>query len=268
MSTLRGFGNPLSPTGRAALVDPPPHHISADAIQVVYRVDPDKARAYLPDGLELHPDALAYAYVADMVKVSESQPDQAWVEPQASQYQEGILGLYCTYQGQPGRFSAFIWVSEDWSVVFGHYMGFAKKQGLIHKTKIQPANPALGPVGPGTRLRGTVDRFSHRIFNVDIQLTEKIDDDAIPSHGHRVYTYRHIPSPSPDVADQRQLFALDLDRATTIDAWRGTGGVEIKTDAFNEDLDGFQPLEIVDAFTFQRGWTTKAGATLLREDHA
>lgn len=266
MARLRGFGNPLSPSGEAALVDEPPHSISADAIQVVFRVDPDKARAYLPDGLELHPDALAYAYVADMVKISAARPDQAWVEPQCTQYEEGILGLYCTYNGEPGRFSAFIWVSEDWSVVFGHYMGFAKKQGVIHRTRIHEANPALGPVGPGTRLRGTVDRLGRRIMNVDVELTERLPDDGVPAYGHRVYTYRHIPSPSPSVPDIRQLFALDLEKATTINAWRGKGSVEIFPDAINEDLAGLQPLEIVDAFAFQRGWITKTGAKLLRED--
>ncbi len=266
MAQLAGFGNPLSPTGRAALVDPPPHHISADAMQVVFRVDPEKAKAYLPDGLDLHPDSLAYAYVADMVKISETNPDQAWVEPQCTQYQESILGLYCSHQGEPGRFSAFIWVSEDWSVVFGHYMGFAKKQAVVHKTKIQAANPALGPIGPGTRLRGTTDRLGRRIMNVDVELTERIADDAVPAYGHRVYTYRHIPSPSPKVPDMRQLFALDLDRATTIDAWRGTGNVELFPEALNEELEGLEPLEIVDAFTFQRGWTTTTGAKLLRED--
>lgn len=265
MATLRGFGNPLSPSGRAALVEDPPHHISADAIQVVYKVDPTKASAYLPDGLELGERALGYAYVADMVKVSESSPDQAWVEPQRTQYQEGIVGLYCHHKGQPGRFSIYIWVSEDWSVVFGHFMGFAKKQATVHKTRIQAANPAFDPVGEGTRLRGTVDRLGSRIMNVDVRLTEKIPDDGVPSYGHRVYTYRHIPSPSPDVPDLRHLFAIDLDGAVTLDAWRGEGAVELFTDALNEDLDGLQPVEIVDAFAFQRGWTTKTAANLIEE---
>ena len=266
MSKLKGFGNPLSPRGSAALVEDLPHHISADAIQVVFTVDPNEAAAYLPDGLEPHPDSLAYAYVADMVKVSASEPDQAWTEPQRTQYTEGILGLYCSHQGKPGRFSAFIWVTEDWSVVFGHYMGFAKKQGVIHKTAIQEANPAMGPVGPGTKLRGTVDRLGSRVMNVGVELTERIADDAVPSYGHRVYTYRHIPSPSADVGDIRQLFALDLQGATTINAWKATGEVELNVNAINEDLGGLQPIEVVDAFAFQRGWTTTTGATLLRED--
>lgn len=265
MANLKGFGNPLSPSGRAALVDEPPHHISADALQVVFRVDPERAAAYLPDGLELTEDALGYAYVADMVKISEAAPDQAWVDPQQTQYQEGIVGLYCHHQGVPGRFSAFIWVTEDWSVVFGHFMGFAKKQAAVHKTRIQAANPALGPIGPGTRMAGTVHRLGRRLLHVGVELVEQVAADAIPSYGHRVYTYRAIPSPSPDAPDLNQLFAVDLDAARTIDAWRCTGTVEL-FDSPDEDLAGLAPLEVVHAYAFQRGWTTKTTASLIRED--
>lgn len=267
MAHLRGFGNPLSPSGEAALVDDPPHHISAQALHVVFRVDPERAAAYLPDGLALTDDALGYAYVADMVKVSEQHPDQPFLDPRRTQYQEGIVGLYCHHDGVPGRFSAFIWVTEDWSVVFGHYMGFAKKQAEVHVTKIQPANPAMGPVGPGTRLAGTVDRMGARVLSAGVELTERLADDGVPSYGHRVYTYRHIPSPSPDVADVRQLFAVELDGARTLDAWRGTGSV-VLNDVAGEDLGGLQPLEVVDAFSYQRGWTTKTGARLLAQHDA
>lgn len=263
--TLKGFGNPVTPNGDAALVDDPPHHIAADAIQVIYKVDPEKARAHLPEGLELTEDALAYAYLADMSKVTAKNPDVVWQDPQRSMYNEGIIGLYCTYNGEPGRFSTYVWVDRDWSVVFGHYMGFAKKQAVIHKTRIQPANPAMGPVGVGTKLGGTVDRFGRRVFDLSIELTEQLPDDGVPSYGHRVYTYRHLPSPSPEIADSRQLLALDLESATTINCWRGKGAVNLH-DAPNEELGAFEPLEIVDAFAFQRGWTTKAGAKLLRDD--
>lgn len=265
---LQGFGNPVSPQGHAALVDAPPHHISADAIQVNFRVDPDLASAYLPDGLELTDDCLGYAYIADMLKISDQNPDQAWKDPQRSQYNEGIVGLYCKYKGAPGRFSAFIWVDRDWSVVFGHYMGFAKKLGVIHKTRIQPANPMMPPVGIGTKLGGTVDRLNRRVLEVGIELTEKLPDDGIPSYGHRVYTYRGLPSPSPDVPSSSHLLALDLEGATTINCWRGIGSVNFFEDAPNEELGGLAPLEIVDAYAFQRGWTTKAGASMLIDYNA
>jgi len=262
---LKGFGNPLSPSGEAALVDDPPHHISADAIQIVYRVDPDRARRYLPEGLELNDEPLGYAYLADMTKVSAKNPDVLWRDPQRSIYNEGILGLYCNYRGEPGRFSTYVWVDRDWSVAFGHFMGFAKKQATVHKTRIHPANPAMAPIGIGTRLGGTVERFGRRILEVSIELRERLPDDGVPSYGHRVYTYRHLPSPSPDIPTSRQLLALDLEDARTIDCWRGVGDVQM-FDVPNEDLDGLRPVEIVDAFAFQRGWTTKAGARLLRDD--
>jgi len=67
------------------------------------------------------------------------------------------------------------------------------------------------------------------------------------------------------VATSRQLLALDLEDATTINCWRGVGDVQM-FDVPNEDLAGLRPVEIVDAFAFQRGWTTKAGAKLLRDD--
>jgi hypothetical protein len=263
---LQGFGNPLSPSGEAALVDQPPHHISADAIQIIYTVDPDRASAYLPEGLELNDPPLGYAYLADMTKVSARDPDVIWRDPQRSMYNEGIVGLYCNYRGEPGRFSSFVWVDRDWSVVFGHYMGFAKKQATVHKTRIQPANPAMAPVAAGTRIGGTVERQGRRVMEMSVRLAEQLPDDSVPSYGHRVYTYRHLPSPSPEVPSSRQLLALDLESATTINCWRADDPKLELFDVPNEELAGLRPVEFVDAFAFQRGWTTSAGAKLLRDD--
>jgi len=262
MGELKGFGNPVSPSGRAALVEDLPHHISAEAIQVTFRVDPRKASAYLPDGLQLTDDALGYAYVADMVKVSGANPDQAHIEPERTQYREGLVGLYCQHDGAPGRFSAFIWVNADWSVVFGHFAGFAKKLGDVWLTKVHPFNPGMGPIGPGTRLRGVVNRLGHRVMTVDVELQEQVPDNGIPSYGHRVYSYRYIPSPCPDIAPSRHLIAHDLATANTVGIWRGAGAVSLY-DGGNEDLEGLAPLEVIDAYYFRRGWTTTGRAKLL-----
>lgn len=259
---LSGFGNPVTPDGATSLVEAPPHHISADAIQVIFRLDPALIARYLPQGLEPTKDGLAYAYVADMIKVSEHDPEQASIEPQRTQYGEGIVGFYCQHRGSPGRYSAFIYVDRDWSLAFGLYMGFAKKLATIHRTRIHEANPAMGPIDVGTELRGTVDRMGSRIIDVGIELTERLPDDGIPSYGHRVYTYRHLPSPSPDVPPSRELLALDLAGARTINCWRGSGSVRL-SDGVNDKLGELAPLEIVDAFAFQRGWTTKQQAELI-----
>lgn len=262
MGELRGFGNPVSPSGRSSLVDDLPHHISAEAIQVTFRIDPDQATQYLPDTLELTDEALGYAYVADMVKVSQMNLQQPHTEPQRTQYREALVGLYCQHNGARGRFLPSIWVTADWSLVFGHFVGFAKKQGDVWMTKIHSINPAMGPVESGARLRGVVNRLGQRVMTVDITLEESLPDDGIASHGSRVYTYRHIPSPSPDAPPIRQLLAHELDATRTTDIWRGTGAVEL-FDGPNEDLRGLTPLEIVDAHYFKRGWTISQRARLL-----
>lgn len=262
MSGLNGYGNPLSPSGEAALVEDAPHHISARAIQVTYRVDPEQAARYLPRGLKLTDDSLGYAYVADMVKVPASNPDLAHQEPQRTQYTEGLVGLYCEHEGIPGRFSAFIWVSVDWSMMFGHYMGFAKKQADVWLTKIQPVNPGMGETDQGTKLRGVVHRHGTRPMTVDVELQRRVPDDGIPSYGHRVYTVRNFPSPGPGIPATDQLLAHDLASATTRNIWEATGSVNLES-VQNEDLAGIQPLEIVGAYYFERGWTTKGDAKLV-----
>jgi acetoacetate decarboxylase len=261
---LQGYGNPLSPSGAAALVEDAPHHISATAIQVTYRVDPAAAARYLPDGLELTAETLGYAYVADMVKVSASNPDQAFLEPQRTQYTEGLVGLYCQHEGVPGRFSAFIWVSVDWSMMFGHYMGFAKKMADVWLTKNQPVNPAMGPLGAGSKLRGVVHRHGTRPMTVDVELEEQVPDDGIPSYGHRVYTVRSFPSPGPGIPAVHELLAHDLASATTRNIWRASGSVTLDS-VQNEDLEGLKPVEIVDAYYFERGWTTTGNAKLVKD---
>src|SRR5947209_402156 len=45
MSELLGFAPPLTPSGRTALVPPPPWHYSGDLLTVEYRTDPGNVRA-------------------------------------------------------------------------------------------------------------------------------------------------------------------------------------------------------------------------------
>lgn len=259
---LHGFTNPQSPAGRASLVEDLPHHISAEAIQAVFRVDADVARRYLPDGLEPSDPPLGYAYVADMLKVSAADPDQHAIEPERTQYGEGLVGLYCRLGDESGRFSAFIWVTKDWSMAFGQFMGLPKKMGQVHKTRIHDVNPGMAPMGAGTRLRGVVDRLGTRVLDLSVTLEEPLADDGIPSYGHRVFLHRVLPSPSPDVPTTRQLYSMQLSNATTVDCWRGTGRVQLR-DGGNEELAALQPDQVVDAHFFRRGWTIDARAQLV-----
>lgn len=259
---ITGYSNPQSPNGNASLIEPVPHHISAEAIQVVFEMDPDVAASYLPDGLEPSDPPLGFAYVANMMKVSESDLDQPAREPERTQYDEGVVGIYCKHGEVEGRFSAFIWVTQDWSVTFGHFMGLPKKQGRVWKTRYHEFNPGMKPVGKGTTFRGVVDRLGTRLLDMSVTLGEPLPDNGIPSYGHRVFLHRVIPSPGPSIPTIDQLLSLQLGGAQTIDCWRGTGTLAF-ADGCNEELEGLRPGPIVGAYFFKRGWTTDSRAELV-----
>lgn len=262
MGNLKGYSNPVSPKGIASLVEPTPHHISAEAIQVYFRLDEDLVRSYLPEGLEPVDGGLSYAYVADMVKVSDHEKDQLFLNPERTQYKEGLVGFYCQHKGIQGRYSAFVWVTQDWSAVFGQIMGWGKKIGQISMTKVHPFNPGMGELTPGKKLRGLVSRHGQRIMDLGIELTKREPDDSVPAYGNRTFLYRYFPSTGAEVPEVRQLLTLKLGGAKTVEVWSGKGFVNFG-ESDNEELLPLQPKEIVSAYYFKRGWTTSHETDLL-----
>ena len=54
--SLEGFTSPRTPEGRSSLVPYPPWHYVGDFLVIEYWADPEQAVAFLPEGLEPHPD--------------------------------------------------------------------------------------------------------------------------------------------------------------------------------------------------------------------
>lgn len=259
---LAGFTNPLSPMGKAELVERTPHHISCDAILVNFRAGRELAQRYLPEPLEPYEDGLGFAYVADMLKVSVDEPDQPFLNPERTQYGEGIVGFYCKHGETAGRLSNFIWVDQDWSMLFGHVMGFAKKMGSISRTRLNPANPGMEPLGPGTRLAGVVHRHGRQLLNVGIEVEKAEEPSRLFRAGDRVFMLRYFPSTGPEIPEVRQLVSLKLSNGVTQGVFSGKGSVKFG-ESDNEELTALSGAEVVSAFTYRQGWTTDTAEELL-----
>lgn len=259
---LKGFTNPLSPEGRAALVEETPHHISADALLVTFHAGEDIAARYLPEPLEPVQGGAGYAYVADMLKVSDHEPDQAFLNPRRTQYGEGIIGFYCRYGERAGRFSAFIWVTEDWSMGFGQTMGWAKKMAQVNRTRINPLNPGMSPLGPGSRLSGTVQRHEATILKVGLEVEER--EDELPKRGDRGFMLRYFPSVGPEIPEIRQLVSLKLQNVSSGNIYSGQPYLRFCS-SDNEELEPLQQATPIRGYTYQQGWTTDSTVELLRD---
>ena len=268
---ISGFTNPLSPRGLAEAVEPAPHHISTDCIKVVFRAGEDEARAWLAEGLEPVAGGLGFAWVADMLKVSEQEPDQAFLNPERTQYGEGAVGWYCRYQGQPGLFFSSLWVTQDWSMLFGQLMGWPKKVGEVHRTRVSAVNSGMGPVGPGTRLAGVVHRHGQRLLRVGVEV-ERAEAPADLERGERpadfdgpisIFMQRYFPSVGPDIPEVNQLCALRLTGVQTGAVWSGKPFLEFGA-SDNEELEALAGVEPLRAYAYEQGWTTDTKVELLR----
>ena len=62
--SLKGFTSPRTPEGRSSLVPYPPWHYVGAFLVVDYWAEPEKAVAFLPDGIDPHPDPGRCAFVA------------------------------------------------------------------------------------------------------------------------------------------------------------------------------------------------------------
>jgi len=261
---IRGFTNPLSPNGRAELVEALPHHISADAIRVLFRAGDDVARRYLPEGLEPVEGGLGYAYVADMLKVSAHEPDQAFTNPERTQYSEGILGFYCRRGDTFGRFSAFIWVTEDWSMFFGQLMGWPKKIGEVRRTRLHRVNPGMSDYGPGAQLSGRVHRQGRMLFELGVEVERAVEPLEMPAYGDRGFMVRYFPSIGPELPAIHQLLSLKLQSVKTADVFTGRPSLTIGS-SDNEDLEDLGNVELVSGWAFKQGWTTDAIVELVHD---
>ena len=260
-----GESSPRSATGRSALVEPLPHHISSDALHVVFAADPAKVANFLPPGLEPLEDGRGWAMVADMAKVSAAQPEQYWKDPQRSCYSEGLVGFYCRHGDRIGRYSAFVWVDRDWSMGMGQIFGWSKRLATIHRTRLNDVNPGMPALGQGATLAGTVERNGNTVLRVELEFgasTQKLD--AMPDFTAASLLYRYIASPGPDIDEVEQLLELAFTNVKSADIWSGTGRVQFGS-AADEELSDLGQVRVLGGYAYRRGWTTDRKATLLHD---
>jgi acetoacetate decarboxylase len=260
-----GISNPRSVTGGSALVEPTPHHIACDAVHVNFRADPDGIRHFLPPGMEPAEDPTGWVMVADMVKISVSEPDQYWRNPERSNYNECVMGFNVRFDGRDGRFSPLVWVNRDWSMGMGNIMGWGKRLATVERSRLNDVNPGLPTVGPGARAGGLVIRSGSTVLNMSVELDEDSEQlDALPSYGATTFLYRYLASPGPEIPAVDQLLELPLTNVKMADVWRGKPHLTLG-DGDNEELARLGNLELLDGFLYRRGWTLDRSAKLVHD---
>jgi acetoacetate decarboxylase len=245
---LKGDSMPLTPLGKAADYNNVPVKIGGRAMIVTFRPKEEEARKYIPNPLELR-EPLGFAKVYHLVRQPVDE-DLKFENPERTQYQEGAIGLAARYMGQNAQYNVVNWVDQEDALIRGREVyGVPKKLGKVTMTKFSP----IDKIGPGTQIKGMVERHSDRIFTASMKVKRQIEPSQVPKWGD-FYHLRVIPSPDPDIPDIKQIVKLLVQNVQVSDAWEGEGTLTLH-DSPNEELLPLTPVEVLGAYYFNLSWT-------------
>jgi len=251
---LHGYTTPRTPRGSSALVAAPPWHFTGDALAVEFEADPEAARSFLPEPLELESGRCA-VYFMDWQFASGAGDE--YLDPARSQYRETIFLLSARFRGEPVSFCPFIWVDQDISLLRGHIQGWPKQLGSTWITRAYPlASPASPSLGPGGRFGASLCVKDRRL--AEARVTLRAPSATLPSPSFaRAVNVRYFP----DLAGGRhqqplvhQLVQLKSRDVQVSPIWTGEAELSLLEHPYLE-LPALAPTRVLAGYRFSVAMT-------------
>ena len=260
---LKGYILPLSPKGKASVIDPPPWHYGGDVMHLVFKTDEKKLKELLPPPLEIGPNpGEAVVWFVEWVSASEANPNLAFINPERSIYHECIIMVGCQFEGVPGYYVPYIWVDNDFTLMRGFIQGFPKKLGRVHITKLHELTPVVGGRKAGAEMRGICVSAEQRIVEGTMTFKKQITPQEVPPF--KFYLMRHFPDyENPEKPIVHDLLVSNVANARIGEAWEGDADIRFMPSHFEEVAD-LLPIEPVKGFFFQVGMTITGGKVIHR----
>ncbi|MDB1088328.1 enduracididine biosynthesis enzyme MppR [Streptomyces sp. ACA25] len=254
-----GYSLPLSPSGGASMITPPPWHFSGEVVMVEYRADPAAAAAFLPQGLSAGPDPGAAAAVfAEWQWCSESGAELD--DPARNGFAEFLILLGCSHNGRPMARSPFVWVDQAVPMVRGWVQGMPKQFGSIHQSRPVTVGRAGPRLAPGGRFAGNLSVFGRRAAEARVELTTTTDT---PPTLHDVPLAHTLSFPDWTGSGDRtdRLVASRVGDVEFSEIWKGTAELDL-FDVLGPDFASLAPVETGDGYVFSYAETLHGGYSL------
>ena len=260
---LKGYILPLSPKGKASVIDPPPWHYGGDVMHLIFKTDEKKIRRLLPPPLEPGSNpGEGVVWFVEWVSASDVKPDLASINPERSVYHECIIMLGCQFNGVPGYYVPYIWVDNDFTLMRGFIQGFPKKLGRVHITKFHDLMPLVGGRKTGAKMTGICVSAEQRIVEGSLTFKKEITPQKVPPF--KFYLMRHFPdyedAEKPLVHD---ILISNVTNAKIGEAWEGEANIRFASSEFEEVAD-LLPIKPVKGYFFQVGMTIMGGTVIHR----
>lgn len=215
---LNGYDMPVD---APLYAKPPIHYRDVNAISISYETDLDAALDLLPQGLEIEAPAIATLMFI--------QYPFSTLGP----YNEVILSINCSYDGQPTNYIPHIVVDNEVPLAAGREIwGYPKKLANIEVELSAPVDV----------LWGKMERPSgNTICSGGIRPERPVEFSTEPTDNYGM-ALRLIPSPvdgasKPSIAELLRVHHV----ATVKEEWEGPGWVEYHT---HSDVDPWHKLKV------------------------
>jgi len=265
---LKGWTLPLSPTGRSALVPPPPWHFSGEAIAVDFTVDAERAATYFPDGLVASPDGAASMVFARWSSSADADPGLA-DDPTRGEYHEAYVVLHGFREGRPIARCPFIWVDSDLSLVRGLIQGFPKRLGQIDLTTAVQ----IGRGGPrraqGGRFSAHASSLGATVARARVTLDRAELPDvrppavSLPLIHSRLWPAYGGAGDKPAISELVRSEIVDFELA---DVFSGSAELELGA-LMHEEIADLMPTSVGRGWVLSIGFTINGGRQVGRPSH-
>lgn len=262
---LKGFCYPLTPEGRASLVGGLPWHYGTEYVVISYRADAAAVARWLPAPLQPGPEPdMCYVAFSRWWSVWDAGEEMPSINPGRTQYQEAAIWAGCSVNGVPGQICLGIWVTSDFSMARGWFMGFPKKLGEIMIGDYDPINPCMSELGIDSKITGICSSNGERLIRGSITIDRQIDKSELPPPLDRpLFHIRHFPSivkgAKPSVLELVRLGSENWNWDPII--WAGKGELEFYPSEIEEHM-ALAPVEVLGAYRYRNGYTFDGGKVI------
>lgn len=220
-------------------------------MEVVFSTNSGSIEALIPKPLELITNKY-YVSLTMVNMISTISPDEALSQPDACQYRECLIKIYCQFNGKPYWYVPVSWVTTDFSLLRGFLMGFGKRLGEIHLTQFHPLNTLVPEKKKGSTLHGICSSRNDIHAEMSVKLQTIASDWMFAGTGMAVM--KHFPGDTVnDTPLIHQLVELSVENYVQKDLWLAHGEIKQLTSRFSE-INSLQPHEIVGARVASEGF--------------
>ncbi len=225
---------------------------------IVFRTEDKLIKELLPPPFEFgSKSGLALVWFTEIVSVSDSNLDMAFINPERAQYRECLLGVNCKIKGSEGFFIPYIWVDNDFTLMRGFIQGFPKKLGRIYMTRLHELTPKIGGRKSGAKVKGLCESHGERIITGNLKLEHKTTPEELPKI--KFFLMRHFPDiEKPNTPSVHDITENIIENIQFGDVWTGKADLKFGQSELEEIAD-LTPKEILSGFYFSTGFTISGG---------